>query len=99
MSDFTGLLPRKSDIFWVRIDKMFSHSNITFELVQEIARRIQKLDEYQQTKLSVTYSESFDVFLSKISAIQSQDPLKCTGYPKVHTFFRIYGVHFKEEAL
>ena len=40
----------------------------------------------------------FDVFLSKISAIQSQDPLKCTGYPKVHTFFRIYGVHFEEEV-
>ena len=39
------------------------------------------------------------MFLSKISAIQSQDPLKCTGYPKVHTFFRIYGVHFKESLL
>ena len=42
---------------------------------------------------------SFNVFLSKILAIQSQNPLKCTGYPKVHTFFRIYGVHFKESLL
>ena len=50
-------------------------------------------------KLSVTYSESFEVFLSKISAIQRQDPLKYTGYPKVHTFFRIYGVYFKESVL
>ena len=39
------------------------------------------------------------MFLSKISAIQSQDPLKYTGYPKVHTFFRIYGVYFKESVL